>query len=68
MVRVILFIVLTMSGKCFQSVNAHSFTDLANSYNMLLNMLRVEDADPENVLKASFHQYQVRSIFMYIDD
>ena len=27
-------------------------------YNMVLNMLRVEDANPENVLKASFHQYQ----------
>jgi len=27
-------------------------------YNMVLNMLRVEDADPENLLKASFHQYQ----------
>ena len=29
------------------------------SYNMLLNMTRVEDADPENLLRASFHQYQV---------
>lgn len=28
------------------------------SYNMVLNMLRVEDADPENLLKSSFHQYQ----------
>ena len=28
------------------------------SYNMLLNMLRVEDADPENLLRSSFHQYQ----------
>lgn len=28
-------------------------------YNMVLNMLRVEDADPENILRASFHQYQV---------
>jgi len=28
------------------------------TYNMVLNMLRVEDADPENVLKMSFHQYQ----------
>ena len=27
-------------------------------YNMVLNMLRVEDADPENLLKSSFHQYQ----------
>jgi ATP-dependent RNA helicase DOB1 len=27
-------------------------------YNMVLNMLRVEDADPENILRASFHQYQ----------
>ena len=29
------------------------------SYNMVLNMLRVEDADPENLLRCSFHQYQV---------
>ncbi len=28
------------------------------SYNMVLNMLRVEDADPENLLRSSFHQYQ----------
>eukprot|EP00605_Chrysophyceae_sp_TOSAG23-4_P001148 GSChrysophyteH1.ASY1.ANO1.1255.1 assembled CDS len=28
------------------------------SYNMVLNMLRVEDADPENVLRSSFHQFQ----------
>ncbi len=27
-------------------------------YNMVLNMLRVEDADPEQLLKSSFHQYQ----------
>lgn len=28
------------------------------SYNMLLNMLRVEDVDPEYILRASFHQFQ----------
>lgn len=28
------------------------------SYNMVLNMLRVEDADPETLLKASFMQFQ----------
>lgn len=28
------------------------------SYNMLLNMLRVEDADPEFLVKCSFHQFQ----------
>eukprot|EP00579_Thalassiosira_antarctica_P009827 CAMPEP_0201916340 /NCGR_PEP_ID=MMETSP0903-20130614/5988_1 /ASSEMBLY_ACC=CAM_ASM_000552 /TAXON_ID=420261 /ORGANISM="Thalassiosira antarctica, Strain CCMP982" /LENGTH=1153 /DNA_ID=CAMNT_0048452123 /DNA_START=93 /DNA_END=3554 /DNA_ORIENTATION=+ len=28
------------------------------SYNMLLNMLRVEDVDPEYLLRASFHQFQ----------
>lgn len=27
-------------------------------YNMVLNMLRVEDSDPENLLRCSFHQYQ----------
>lgn len=27
-------------------------------YNMVLNMLRVEDADPESLLRLSFHQYQ----------
>jgi len=31
------------------------------SYNMLLNMLRVEDVDPEYLLRASFHQYQQES-------
>ena len=30
-------------------------------YNMLLNMLRVEDVDPEYILRASFRQYQVES-------
>lgn len=30
-------------------------------YNMVLNMLRVEDADPEHILRSSFHQYQVRA-------
>eukprot|EP00953_Heterococcus_sp_UTEX-ZZ885_P016909 9490-Heterococcus_DN1.PRE.1 len=28
------------------------------NYNMLLNMLRVEDADPEFIVKSSFHQFQ----------
>ena len=28
------------------------------SYNMLLNLLRVEDVDPEYLLRASFHQFQ----------
>lgn len=28
------------------------------SYNMLLNLMRVEDVDPEYLLRASFHQYQ----------
>ncbi|CAM9104113.1 unnamed protein product [Choristocarpus tenellus] len=28
------------------------------SYNMLLNMLRVEGADPQYLVKSSFHQYQ----------
>jgi ATP-dependent RNA helicase DOB1 len=28
------------------------------SYNMLLNMMRVEDIDPEYLLRASFHQFQ----------
>lgn len=28
------------------------------SYNMVLNMLRVEGADPLNLIKLSFHQYQ----------
>ena len=31
------------------------------SYNMLLNMMRVEDVDPEFLIKASFHQYQQES-------
>eukprot|EP00547_Thalassionema_nitzschioides_P008956 CAMPEP_0194227698 /NCGR_PEP_ID=MMETSP0156-20130528/42992_1 /TAXON_ID=33649 /ORGANISM="Thalassionema nitzschioides, Strain L26-B" /LENGTH=1107 /DNA_ID=CAMNT_0038960191 /DNA_START=38 /DNA_END=3361 /DNA_ORIENTATION=- len=28
------------------------------SYNMLLNMMRVEDVDPEYLLRSSFHQFQ----------
>jgi ATP-dependent RNA helicase DOB1 len=28
------------------------------SYNMVLNMLRVEGADPSNLIKSSFHQFQ----------
>ena len=35
------------------------FSSYHVSYNMVLNMLRVEDADPENLLRSSFHQYQV---------
>ena len=31
------------------------------SYNMLLNMMRVEDVDPEFLIKASFHQFQQES-------
>ena len=31
------------------------------SYNMLLNMLRVEDVDPEYLIRASFHQFQQES-------
>jgi len=31
------------------------------SYNMLLNMMRVEEVDPEFLIKASFHQYQQES-------
>ncbi|GMH55832.1 hypothetical protein TrST_g2438 [Triparma strigata] len=31
------------------------------SYNMLLNMMRVEDVDPEFLIRASFHQYQQES-------
>lgn len=27
-------------------------------YNMVLNMLRVEDANPENLIRSSFHQFQ----------
>ena len=31
------------------------------SYNMLLNMMRVEEVDPEFLIRASFHQYQQES-------
>ncbi|EFA83539.1 DEAD/DEAH box helicase [Heterostelium album PN500] len=31
-------------------------------YSMLLNMMRVEDIDPESLLKRSFHQYQQESL------
>ena len=42
------------------------------SYNMLLNMMRVEDIDPEYLLRASFHQFQrekeVPSLLAQADD
>ena len=31
------------------------------NYNMLLNMLRVEDADPEFIVKSSFHQVRIQT-------
>ncbi|KAL3907911.1 MAG: hypothetical protein SGARI_003310, partial [Bacillariaceae sp.] len=31
------------------------------SYNMLLNLMRVEDVEPEFLLRASFHQFQRQS-------
>jgi ATP-dependent RNA helicase DOB1 len=34
------------------------FSSYHVSYNMVLNMLRVEDANPENLIRTSFHQYQ----------
>jgi ATP-dependent RNA helicase DOB1 len=34
------------------------FSSYHISYNMLLNMLRVEGADPEFVVRSSFHQFQ----------
>lgn len=34
------------------------FSSYHLSYNMVLNMLRVEDANPEHILHCSFHQYQ----------
>ena len=34
------------------------FSSYHVSYNMVLNMLRVEDANPEHVLRSSFLQYQ----------
>ncbi|EAL69567.1 DEAD/DEAH box helicase [Dictyostelium discoideum AX4] len=37
-------------------------------YSMLLNMLRVEDIDPENLLKRSFHQYQQESFIPQLVD
>lgn len=29
------------------------------TYSMLLNMLRVEDANPENLVRSSFLQFQI---------
>ncbi|EGG14109.1 DEAD/DEAH box helicase [Cavenderia fasciculata] len=37
-------------------------------YSMLLNMMRVEDIDPEKLLKRSFHQYQQESIIPQLTD
>lgn len=34
------------------------FSSYHVGYNMVLNMLRVEDANPENLIRSSFHQYQ----------
>jgi len=34
------------------------FSSYHVSYNMVLNMLRVEDANPENLIRSSFHQFQ----------
>lgn len=34
------------------------FSSYHVSYNMVLNMLRVEDANPENLIRTSFHQFQ----------
>jgi ATP-dependent RNA helicase DOB1 len=34
------------------------FSSYHIGYNMVLNMLRVEDADPENLIRSSFHQFQ----------
>eukprot|EP01038_Epipyxis_sp_PR26KG_P004620 gene4620-6499_t len=34
------------------------FSSFHIGYNMVLNMLRVEDANPENIISSSFHQYQ----------
>jgi ATP-dependent RNA helicase DOB1 len=36
------------------------------NYNMLLNMLRVEDADPEFIVKSSFHQVLYACIYTCI--
>src|SRR5690606_17198676 len=34
------------------------FSSYNVGYNMVLNMMRVEDANPENLIRSSFHQYQ----------
>jgi ATP-dependent RNA helicase DOB1 len=34
------------------------FSSYHVGYNMVLNMLRVEDADPEKLIRTSFHQFQ----------
>ena len=34
------------------------FSSYHVGYNMVLNMLRVEDANPENLIRTSFHQFQ----------
>lgn len=38
---------------CFLSISAFHL-----SYNMLLNQIRSEDGDPENLLRNSFYQFQ----------
>ncbi|CAM9535807.1 unnamed protein product, partial [Hapterophycus canaliculatus] len=38
------------------------------SYNMLLNMLRVEDADPDFLVKSSFHQFQQEASAPALED
>lgn len=48
---------------CYSTGMLYGEADALNSsyhisYNMLLNMLRVEDADPDFLVKSSFHQFQ----------
>ena len=44
------------------------FSSYHVSYNMVLNMMRVEDADPENILRSSFYQYQVTGLLDHIGE
>lgn len=56
-------IVFPFSSRCYVDScvsfsSCHRCSSYHVTYNMVLNMLRVEDADPESLLRSSFHQYQ----------
>jgi len=53
-------VLITSGAIILQNVASQHFNfSFVNSYNMLLNITSVEDADPETLLRESFNQYKV---------